>query len=156
MKIALDTNILAYAEQVQRSLADATKVSTSRSLLRSLLADINTSPVAPGQALLELHHVLTRKGGRSPEEARAAVQAFMTAMEVAATTPDVIESAMALASLHGLQIFDSVILAASAAAGCDILVSEDLQDGVRFNGVVVTNPFGPKPHPAVLALISNP
>jgi predicted nucleic acid-binding protein len=152
MKIALDTNVLAYSEQVEHGPADAPKIGVSRSLLRGLVADMGTVPVAPAQALIELHHVLTRKAGRSREDARLVIQGLVRGMELAPTTGAVIADALDVASTHRLQIFDAIILAASAAVGCDLLVSEDLQHGFRFKGVMVTNPFGEKAHAVIRAL----
>jgi predicted nucleic acid-binding protein len=36
---------------------------------------------------------------------------------------------------------DALIVQAASAAGCDVLLTEDLQDGRRFDGVTVTDPF---------------
>jgi predicted nucleic acid-binding protein len=46
--------------------------------------------------------------------------------------------------MHGhyhLAWYDSLIVAAATEAGCEILYSEDLQDGQRFGTVQVKNPF---------------
>lgn len=37
--------------------------------------------------------------------------------------------------------YDSLIIAAAVAAGCETLYSEDMQDGQRLEGLVITNPF---------------
>ena len=155
MRIALDTNIFAYAEGVQHGPADTPKIATSRRLLEGLLQDLTFAAVAPTPALAELYHVLTRKAGRSPEQARAAVGGIIDMMEVAPATASVLRTALELAASHHLQIFDSVIVAASAAAGCEILISEDLQDGSRPCAVTVSNPFGPNPHPVIGALLRS-
>ena len=57
-----------------------------------------------------------------------------------------------LACDHGLTIWDSVVLAASAEAECRLLLSEDLQEGFTWRGVTVTNPFAPTLHPLLAAL----
>jgi predicted nucleic acid-binding protein len=61
-----------------------------------------------------------------------------------------------LASDHGLTIWDSVVLAASAEAECRLLLSEDLQEGFTWRGVTVTNPFAPALHPLLAALLTAP
>ncbi len=155
MRIALDTNVFVYAEGVQHSPADAPKVEVSRSLLTGLATDLDSTLVAPLQVLLELHNVLTRKGGHSPESARAAVQRLAETVEPAPTTPEILASAMDLAVDHQLQIFDAVILAAAASSRCEILLSEDLQEGFRFRCVTVANPFGGSPAPAIEALLGR-
>jgi predicted nucleic acid-binding protein len=37
--------------------------------------------------------------------------------------------------------YDSIIVASALSAGCTQLLSEDLQDGQRIEGLVVKNPF---------------
>ena len=59
---------------------------------------------------------------------------------------------MDLAVHHVLSIWDAVILSAAAAAGCRLLLSEDLQDGFTWNGVTVVNPFPGRRHPLLAAL----
>jgi len=39
-----------------------------------------------------------------------------------------------------------VIFAASAAGGCRLLLSEDLQEGFTWGGVTAVNPFAAKRH----------
>ncbi len=154
VRIALDTDIFVYAEGVQHSPSDAPKVEASRSLLTGLAKNLDSTLVAPVQVLLELHHVLTRKGGHSPQSARAAVQRLVEAIELEPTTPEVLTSAMDLVVDHRLQIFDAVILAAAASSRCEILLSEDLHEGFHFRGVTVENPFG-APAPAIQALLGR-
>ena len=66
-----------------------------------------------------------------------------------------IVNATDLACDHGLTIWDSVVLAASAEAGCRLLLSEDLPDGFTWRGVTVANPFAPTLHPLLEALLAQ-
>ena len=104
----------------------------------------------PAQALGELFHVLVRKAKRRPARAREAV---LSAYAVVETSAAVIVNATDLASDHGLTIWDSVVLAASAEAGCRLLLSEDLQAGFTWRGVTVSNPFTDTLHPVLAALL---
>ena len=70
------------------------------------------------------------------------------------TSAAVIVNATDLASDHGLTIWDSVLPAAAAEAGCRLLLSEDLQEGFTWLGVTVTNPFAPTLHPILAALLA--
>ena len=70
------------------------------------------------------------------------------------TSASVSLAAMMLANDHQLGIWDAIILAAAADAGCRLLLSEDLQDGFTWSGVTVTNPFAAKRHPLLDALTS--
>jgi predicted nucleic acid-binding protein len=147
MRIALDTNVLAYAEGVNGPgrQRDALKV-----LAQLRGADI----VLPAQTLGELFHVLVRKATFSRTAARAAVQNWHDAYAVVETSASVIVEATDLACAHGLSIWDSVVLSASAQSGCRLLLSEDLQDGFLWRGVTVTNPFASTPHPVLAALLA--
>jgi predicted nucleic acid-binding protein len=46
-----------------------------------------------------------------------------------------------LADRYGFSVYDSMIVAAALLAGCEILYSEDWQDGERIDGLLVNNPF---------------
>lgn len=112
--------------------------------------------VLPAQTLGELFNVLVRKARRRPSRARGAVLSWRDAYAVVDTSAAVIVNAMDLASDHGLTIWDSVVLAASADAGCRLLLSEDLQEGFTWRGVTVTNPFAPALNPILAALLAAP
>jgi predicted nucleic acid-binding protein len=49
--------------------------------------------------------------------------------------------AVSLARDSKLSFYDALIVAAAMEAGCELLCSEDLQDGRKFGGVTVVNPF---------------
>jgi predicted nucleic acid-binding protein len=110
--------------------------------------------VLPVQTLGELFNVLVRKAKRRPARARAAVLSWRDAYPMVETSATVMVNAMDLASDHGLTIWDSVVLAASAEAECRLLLSEDLQEGFTWRGVTVTNPFAPRLHPLLAALLT--
>ena len=148
MKVALDTNVLVYAEGVN---GEARKDDANR-LVGALSV---SSVVVPVQVLGELFRVLTRKARRPASDARVAVQGWHDAYEVHPTTPTVLVSAMDLVVDHGLSSWDAVVVAAAAEAGCRLLLSEDMQDGFTWSGVTVTNPFTPKRHPLLDALIAS-
>jgi predicted nucleic acid-binding protein len=44
-------------------------------------------------------------------------------------------------SKYQISWYDSVIVAGANEAGCEVLYSEDLQDGQKFDQVRVVNPF---------------
>lgn len=136
MRIALDTNVLAYAE--------GTNGAVMRNKALELIQRLPPGAIVlPVQTLGELFNVLVRKAKRRPGRARAAVLSWRDAHAVVETSAAVIVNATDLASDHGLTIWDSVVLAASAEAGCRLLLSEDLQEGFTWRGVAVTNPFAP-------------
>ena len=149
MKVALDTNVLAYAE------------GTNGAAMRDKALDLvqrlpQESIVLPVQTLGELFNVLVRKAKRRPVRARTAVLTWRDAYPVVETSAAVMVNATDLASDHGLAIWDSVVVSAAADAECRLLLSEDLQDGFTWRGVTVTNPFGSPVHPLLAALLAPP
>ena len=54
---------------------------------------------------------------------------------------DVLSQAHNLEGRFLLNWWDCLIVAAAQVQGCSILLTEDLQDGQRFDGVVARNPF---------------
>lgn len=138
MRIAFDSNILAYLAGVHRVAEDGAKIDRARTVLVSLAG--RAALIAPVQALGELLVVLIR-AGTSCEEARAIVLRFRETFACADTAEATLLSAMDLVVTHKLQLWDALILSASAEAGCAILLSEDMQDGFVWRGVTVRNPL---------------
>ncbi|MDY0308325.1 MAG: PIN domain-containing protein [Castellaniella sp.] len=148
MKVALDTNILAYAEGVN----GVEKRDVVLELVRNLPQE---SAIVPVQVLGELFNVLTRKAGRSRAEAREALLSWRDTFPVFETAPKVMLTAADLATDHHLSIWDAVILAVAAQAGCRLLLSEDLQDGFTWGGVTVVNPFASPRHALLESLLGG-
>ena len=49
--------------------------------------------------------------------------------------------AIVLARDHGLSFYDALIVSAAQDAACQVLCSEDLQHGQRFEELTIENPF---------------
>ncbi|WP_454745869.1 PIN domain-containing protein [Ciceribacter selenitireducens] len=148
MKVAFDTNVLAYAEGVNNS--------EKRDIALDLLQRISqTSVVIPVQALGELFNVLVRKAGKSRSDARDAVLGWRDTFPVAATTAETMVTAMDLVSDHQFSIWDAVILTVASQAGCRILLSEDMHAGFTWGGVTVVNPFADTRHELLAILLGD-
>lgn len=147
MRLALDTNILAYAEGVNGA-------AMKRAALELIVKLPQDTVLLPVQALGELFNVLVRKAGRAPAKARRAILTWTDAFPLIETSAEVMFAATDLATDHQLGIWDSVIFSAAAAAGCRLLLSEDLQDGFTWKGVSATNPFSTRRHPLLAALLA--
>jgi predicted nucleic acid-binding protein len=146
MRLALDTNVLAYAEGVNGGARRDTALTLVQRLPQHLV-------VLPVQVLGELFNVLVRKAGRSRSDARDAILSWCDAFLLAETSPEVMLKAADLATDHQLGIWDAIVLSAASQAGCRLLLSEDLQDGFTWGGVTVTNPFGAAPHALLDSLL---
>ena len=147
MNVAVDTNVLAYAEGIN----GARNRDAAIRLLQALPPE---STLVPVQALGELFAVLVRKAGKSRADAAAAVLGWGDAFPLIDTSNDVLLAATDLADAHQLSLWDAIMLSAAADARCRLLLSEDLQEGFTWRGVTVTNPFASRRHPLLDALIN--
>jgi predicted nucleic acid-binding protein len=55
------------------------------------------------------------------------------------------EAAVDLASQYGYQIYDALILAAALDSQCDVLYTEDMQNGQKIGALTIRNPFADRP-----------
>lgn len=131
MKIFFDTNLLAY------QFDDDQPFKQRRA--RELFLDHATEAVISTQVMIELYAVLTRKLGRSREDALAALHALD--LDVVAADRELVLAAGEAAVRYQLSLFDALILEAAAQSSCEELWTEDLATGTRLRGVLVVNPF---------------
>lgn len=147
MRLALDTNILAYAEGVNTAEMKRSAVTVLDRLPQS-------SVVLPVQVLGELFQVLVRKAHRSPAKAREAVLSWRDSFQLVETSATVMIAAADVAVTHQLGIWDAVILCSASEAKCRLLLSEDMQSGFTWGGVTIVNPFAPPLNPFLTALLA--
>ena len=145
MRVAFDTNVLAYAEGIN----DLARRNAAIEIIRALAVDDTFLPV---QVVGELFRVL-RRAKYSPAEARSAVLRWQDTFPLIETSPSVLRTAIDLATDHDFSIWDAIIISAAAEAGCRLLLSEDLHDGFTWSGVTVANPFATKPHSLLARLL---
>ncbi|GCL54069.1 hypothetical protein NIES3806_14060 [Microcystis aeruginosa NIES-3806] len=132
-KVFIDTNVLIYGY----SEDEPDKRQRAIDCVRSGEAWIST------QVLNETINVLKRKFSLSYSQIRDAVQELSEGFPIVLVSVNTIEMALNLAERYQYSYFDSLILASALEAGCQILYSEDLQDGQRIeNQLMIVNPFG--------------
>ena len=148
MRVALDTNVLAYAEGLNST--------EQRDVALGLIASLpQESTVIPVQVLGELFNVLVRKAGKSRAVARDALLSWRDTFPVVETLPEIVFAAADLATDHQFGIWDAIILSAASQAGCRLLLSEDLQEGFTWGGVTVVNPFASPRHTLLDAIVRS-
>jgi predicted nucleic acid-binding protein len=129
-KVFFDTTILIYAI----SEGDA-RTSTAEQLLA---AGGNLSV----QVLNEFAAVAKRKLKMSWNEIAEALDAARALCDhPLPLTVEIHDAALRIAERYGYHIYDSLILAAALDAGCDVLYSEDMQDGQKIDSLTIRNPF---------------
>jgi len=130
VKSFLDTNILLYLLS-----GDGAKADRAESVL------LNRGWVSV-QVLNEFASVASRKLGMTWPEIKEALAPIRVVCEVAPITVETHGLGLEIAERYGFSLYDSLIVAAALLAGCEILFSEDLQDGQRINDqLVISNPF---------------
>jgi predicted nucleic acid-binding protein len=127
----VDTNVLAYAYD-----ADSGEKGERA---REVLADIDGAVVST-QVVLEFFAVLTRKLGLIRDAAEEATESLME-LEVVATDARLVREGLRISRDHDISHWDGMIIAAAVASGCEVLLTEDLNDGQVIEGVRVVNPF---------------
>ncbi len=134
MRVTLDANILVHAANPK----DGAKHLLAAELLqRAAISDA----VLVLQAVAETFHVLTRKNVSSPHDALLYVRGLVRAFRVVAADSDSLELAIRASDQHGVAFWDAMLWASAARAGCDLLVTEDMQPGRRLGTVHIINPF---------------
>ena len=129
MTAFLDTNLLIYAQGA------GAKGETAR---QAILA----GGVISVQVLNECAAVLRRKFKFDWDAVGEAISDMRTALEpVRPIDVGTHEAAVALARSHGFSFYDALIVASALEAGCDTLLTEDLQAGQRIAGLTIVNPF---------------
>jgi len=132
----LDTNVLVY-------LFDADspeKQARARDALRERV-DAGAAVVST-QVLQEFFVTVTRKLARPlpAAEAEAALRSLSELPVVAVDTEQILAAAVS-SRRDRISFWDALILTAASTAGCEEVLSEDLQHGRSFGRVRVVDPF---------------
>ena len=134
MRFTLDSNILVYAAQK----GDARHDRAVALLRRAVAADCVQTMQSPG----ECFNALCRKRGFARREARAIIEPYLELFDVVvAANMEDLRRALYAASAHGFQYWDAMIWATAWRCGCQLILTEDGQDGRSLDGVTFVNPF---------------
>lgn len=131
----IDTNVLLY--RVSLAGAEAAKHRIATELLSS--ADLRLSV----QVLQEFYVQATRStrdAALTHEEATGLMRSWRR-FDPVSITPEIMDAALVARERWGLSYWDAAIIEAARSAGCDTVLSEDLNDGQNYGGVRVVNPF---------------
>lgn len=131
----LDTNVLVYAVDN----ADPQKQRRAHEILKGGSAD---ELVISTQVLSEFYVVVTRKLAEplSPHQALAMVDELVR-LPTVSITADLVRMAIAGSQEWKVSFWDALIVRAAEAAGCQLLLSEDLANHASYASVRVENPF---------------
>jgi len=133
MSVFVDTNVVVYAFD----RADLAKQRIAIGVLEA-----GDRLVVSTQVLLETWWVLTRRLAEPLDEDRASkVVDELCTLPVVSTDPELVRRAIQTGRRFEIAVWDALIIEAARAGGCLRVLSEDLQSGQDFDGVLVENPF---------------
>jgi predicted nucleic acid-binding protein len=124
-----DTNVLVYEFS-----EDAAKAAVSEDVIRG-------GGVISVQVLNEFANAGRRKLGLSWAVIRDILGEYRTNLTVVPVTLETHERGLDLAERYQLNVYDGMIVAAAQMAGCRVLYSEDMHDGLVIDGLTIRNPF---------------
>lgn len=131
----VDTNVLLYA--ISRDPGEQAKADAANDLLEQ--RDLALSV----QVLQEFYVQATRSTRTdriSHDDAAGLIESFQR-FPVADVTSAVMRAALETCKRFRISYWDAAILEAARSLGCEVVLSEDLSDGVDYGGVRVENPF---------------
>jgi predicted nucleic acid-binding protein len=104
------------------------------------VANPNGSPELPGPSGVLRDHDPEAQARLPSEQARADVRDLLAWRPVSVGT-ELLEAGWSVEDRFGLSCWDALIVAAARIAGCEYLLTEDLQHGVELEGLRVVSPF---------------
>lgn len=135
-RVFLDSNVVVYS--VDESPAEKTKHDRAVELLSRQPENL----VVSTQVLQEFYVVTTRKLKRPLGEERAArAVRGLAKLQVVSVDASLVLDAIDTSRSAQLSLWDALIIEAASRAGCDRVLSEDLNAGQLIRGVEIENPF---------------
>jgi len=133
----LDTNILVYAFDPKA------KSKREYAQLRITRAVATGDAVISFQVVQEFLSLALRKFPRPMTQPEAQAYLSQVLMPLCEVFPgaSLYSSALSIADETGWTFYDSLIVSAALAAGCGVLLTEDLQHGRTVRGLEIRNPF---------------
>lgn len=132
--ISIDTNILVYATDKRGGARHDAATDIIRAARRA-------DGALTKQAIVEFMNVAARKIKMPFDETLPFIREFLASFKLLLPTDTVVEDVLELLSRHNLSVWDARLLAVCKEHRCEYLLSEDFQDGARYAGVTVINPF---------------
>jgi predicted nucleic acid-binding protein len=135
-RVFLDTNVLVYVYDAD----EPTKQALAAERVKSLVAD--GVAVVSTQVLQEFYVTVTRKLARPvPQDAAEQAVRELASLPVVAIDRPLVLAAIRTSREAHLSLWDALIISAAMTANCSMILSEDMQPGVKIDGLWVENPF---------------
>ncbi|MBK7541436.1 MAG: PIN domain-containing protein [Candidatus Competibacteraceae bacterium] len=133
----LDSNILLYTLDG----SNPTKQGVASRLVKQ--AHLQRTGVISFQVVQETLQVISRKFQVAvrPEDRQTFLRNVLVPLWRVMPSTALYGRALELQARYQYSFYDSLILAAALESGCTRVLSEDLQDGQRIEGLTIENPF---------------
>ncbi len=133
----LDTNVFVYAFDQ----ANERKRAVAHQLIASAAEE--QTGIISFQVVQETLRVLTTKArtGTGTAQALQFMDEILVPLWKVMPRPQLYRRGLAVQQRYGYSFYDSLIIAAAIEAGCDRILSEDLQHGQRIDNLVIEDPF---------------
>ena len=133
-RIFIDSNVWVYLfSENENRKAGVAKAFLTGNAARSVF-------VTSCQVVNEVCNVLKRHG-MAEGKLRVIIESITSNCVMQDLSKDVCLTASALREKYSLSFWDSIIVATAKTAGCNLLVSEDMQDGQAMDGLKIKNIF---------------
>ena len=133
-RVFFDSNVIVYAQDS----TEPWKRDKAQRLICDAFAD--GTAVVSGQVLGETFVTLVKKLGFDAEKAADEIR-ILSQINVVEISSSLVLRAIQIKTECQLSYWDSLIIAAAEASSCEIVWSEDLNDGQTYGSVTVKNPF---------------
>jgi predicted nucleic acid-binding protein len=132
----LDTNVFVYSFD-----AGSPKAAQSAKLIKSAIE--TRGGIVSYQVVQEFFNVALRRFAKPMTSAEAEQYLSTTFRPLLSvhSSPALYGEALRIGARFRLAWYDSLIVASAIEGQCDVLYSEDFQDGQQFGTVVISNPF---------------
>jgi len=130
----IDTNIIVYANDARDKKKQAKAPAVITEQMKSGTGVIST------QVLQEYAHVaLNKLHQRQDVVLRQLV--LLEELTIIQQSPALIRRAVELKSAYQISFWDACIIGAAEDANCRVILSEDMNTGQFYSGIVMENPF---------------
>jgi predicted nucleic acid-binding protein len=128
----IDSNVLLYLLS-----ADDNKADRAETIVR-------TGGLISVQVLNEIANVARRKLAMPWREVNEVLSLIRSLCRIEPLTIETHNLGISIAERYGLCVYDAMIVASALIGGCEILYSEDMQNGLLVeNQLRICNPFSP-------------
>jgi predicted nucleic acid-binding protein len=136
-KFFLDTNVFVYSFD----LSSSKKAAQATKLIRKGIE--TRSGIVSYQVVQEFFNVALRRFAKpmSSSDAEQYLATTFRPLLAVHSSPALYAEALRILGRFRLAWYDSLIVASALEGQCDVLYSEDFQDGQHIGNVIISNPF---------------